>query len=77
MENQVYLVYGPCIPLTDSDSDTEQALTSWPSFLVIKPTNEDTSFLAVSPFNINKALLGIADEMKSTTKLSNGELLVD
>ena len=61
---------------TDSESDTEQAPTSWPRFLVIKPTNKNTTVTTVSPFAINKALLGIAGEMKSIKKLSNGELMV-
>ena len=63
--------------LTDSESDSEQIPTSWPSFLVIKPTNKEKSFLTVSPFAINKALLGIAGEMKTIKKLGNGELMVE
>ena len=62
---------------TDSESDTDHAPTSWPRFLVIKPNNKENTFLTVSPFAINKALLGIAGEMKSIRKLGSGDLMVE
>ena len=36
-----------------------------------------TTFSTISPFAINKALLGIAGEMKTVRKLSNGDLMVE
>ena len=61
----------------DFESDTEQAPTPWPRYLVIKPNNKENNFSTISPFAINKALLGISGEMKTVRKLSNGDLMVE
>ena len=66
-----------CPSPTDSESDTDNAPTSWPRFLVIKPNNKENTFLTTSPFAINKALLGISGEMKSVRKLGSGDLMVE
>ena len=66
----------PCLD-PDYESDTEQVLTYWPRFLVIKPKDQDKTFSTVSPFAISKALHGIAGELKSVKKLHTGELMVE
>ena len=49
---------------------------SWPRFLIIESPN-DGALKALSPFAIQKALVGLAGEPKTVKKLKNGSLLVE
>ena len=49
---------------------------SWPRFLVIGSSNEE-ALKKLSPFAVQKGLVGLAGEPKSVKKLRNGSLLVE
>ena len=49
---------------------------SWPRFLIIASSNEG-ALQRLSPFAIQKALVGLAGEPKNVKKLRNGSLLIE
>jgi len=62
---------------TDSDDETSSHVSdSWPRFLVIEATNDQT-IAKLSPFAISKGLQGLAGEPKSVKTLRDGKLLVE
>ena len=76
--------------VSDSSSSEEESMTNlnilkkskvisgdtWPRFLVISSSDEG-ALKTLSPFAIQKALVGLAGEPKSVKKIRNGSLLVE
>jgi hypothetical protein len=75
--------------VADSSSSDEESMNSltnkktkvisnfaWPRFLVIGSSN-DEALKKLSPFAIQKGLIGLAGEPKSVKKLRNGSLLIE
>ena len=60
---------------SSSDEDTP-ALELWPAFLLIKEANPDLPLTGLSPFAINKAIIGIAGKPKDIKRIRSGALLV-
>ena len=61
----------------DSDSDSELDNTTWPRFLIIHSTDENNNMNKLSPFVVNKVIIGLAGEPKTVKKLRSGDLLVE
>ena len=49
---------------------------NWPRFLIIVPVSEG-ALNSLSPFAIQKALKGLADDLKSVKRIRSGRLLVE
>ncbi|XP_041376689.1 uncharacterized protein LOC121389145 [Gigantopelta aegis] len=65
--------------MTASKSITKKSRvisSNWPRFLVISST-DDGALKKLSPFAIQKGLVGLAGEPKNVTKIKNGSLLVE
>ncbi|XP_046686454.1 uncharacterized protein LOC124372131 [Homalodisca vitripennis] len=60
-----------------SDSNTNKQYLPTPLFLVFKHKNESDNLSKVSPFVINKALVGAGGSPLSVRKLRNGTILVE
>ena len=69
---------------TDSDSEHEQDLckkpprnANFPRFIVLKPTYSDQSLTKLSPFAVEKSILGRYGTVKQVKKLKDGSLLIE
>ncbi|XP_041350995.1 uncharacterized protein LOC121369978 [Gigantopelta aegis] len=65
--------------MTASKSITKKSRvisSNWPRFLVISST-DDRALKKLSPFAIQKGLVGLVGEPKNVTKIKNGSLLVE
>ena len=58
---------------TDSDSDSD----TWPRFLILESTDPQQPLHKLSPFAINKGIVGIAGQPENVKKLRSGQLLVE
>ena len=62
-------------PYNDSDSDSDS--TPWPRFLIIESVDKDMPLQKLSPFAINKGIMGIAGQPASVKKLRSGHIMVE
>ena len=76
--------------VSDSSSSDDESMTkfqnskkwnvvssdSWPRFLIIA-SSDDGNMQKLSPFAIQKGLVGLSGEPKSLKKLKNGTLLIE
>ena len=63
--------------ITTTDFDSGQ-ICSWPSFLLIKGTNDERPLCKLSPFAVNKAIVAIlGSDPFNIKKLRNGSILVE
>ena len=69
---------------SDSDSEHEQDLSkkpprnaNFPRFIVMKPTYSEQSLTKLSPFAVEKSILGIYGMVKQVKKLKDGSLLFE
>ena len=63
--------------LHSDDSDSELDNSPWPRFLIIHSTDTNNSLNKLSPFVVNKTIVGLAGEAKTVKKLRSGDLLVE
>ena len=61
--------------LSDSDSDMDKEIRTWPKFVVVQH-KEEGSRLKINPFALSKAIQGIAGTVDSVKKLHNGSILI-
>ena len=61
----------------ETDSDSGQAPTSFPRFLLIESTKADQPQTKLSSFVIEKVLVSLAGSPKSVKKLNSGSLLIE
>ena len=66
----------------DDDSDTEQQNTAdwsvvWPRFIVLEPRDILQPLTKLSPFAVEKAMLGRYGTVKKVRKMRTGGLLVE
>ena len=50
---------------------------AWPRFIVMSPTNENEPLTKLSPFAVEKAILGKFGTVKKVTKMKSGSLLIE
>ena len=62
---------------TDTDSETDNTLNTWPRFLIIESTDDSNPISKWSPFAIQKGIEGLAGCPKSAKTLRSGALLVE
>ena len=65
------------LALDDENDEEFQTLEHWPRFLVIESAEEGRTLSCLSPFAIEKAMKGLAGEVKSVKKLRSGLILVE
>ena len=67
----------------DHDSDVEEEYCdpdwnlAWPRFIVLSPENENEPLTKLSPFAVEKAILGMYGTVKKVTKMRSGSLLIE
>ena len=66
-----------CISVAPTATSTLNQDANWPRFLVVEPTDVGRPLSSLSPFIIEKAMKGLAGEVKSVKKLRSGVLLVE
>jgi hypothetical protein len=61
-----------------SESDDEPcSVESFPRFMVIQSKDKDKQLATLSPFIVEKTILGLVGKPKSVKKLRSGDLLVE
>ena len=59
------------------DSDSEFIDEYWPRFLMIEGTDDSNPFSKLSPFAVNKGIVGITSQTAIIKKLRSGQFLVE
>ena len=67
---------------SDHESDVEAEYDpdwdlAWPRFIVMTPVNENEPLTKLSPFAVEKAILGRYGTVKKVTKMKSGSLLIE
>jgi hypothetical protein len=64
---------------TDTDSENEKFLkgSNWPSFLIMKGSDESHPLSKLSPFAVQKGFQAVAGTLKSIKRLRDGCFLVE
>ena len=64
---------------TDTDTDTDNDIQKryWPSWLVIRATQENKTLKNINPFLVEKAIIGLSGKPKDIKQLRDGSFLVE
>ena len=62
---------------SDSESDIEIGVDSWPRFLIMESTDSDKPLSKLSPFALQKDIQGLAGVPKDVNRLRSGQVLIE
>ena len=62
---------------SDSESDSEIGMDSWPRFLIMESTDSDKPLTKLSPFVLQKGIQGLAGVPKDVNRLRSGQVLIE
>ena len=61
---------------SDSESDGEIGIDSWPRFLIMESMDSDKPLSKLSPFALQKGIQGLAGVPKDVNRLRSGQILI-
>ena len=62
---------------SDSESDGEIGVDSWPRFIILESTDSDKPLSKLSPFALQKGIQGLAGVPKDVNRLRSGQVLIE
>ena len=62
---------------SDTESDIEIGVDSWPRFLIMESTDSDKPLSKLSPFALQKGIQGLAGVPKDVNRLRSGHVLIE